>query len=197
MACTRADTGSSGRGPGSRARAGRPFLGPLMALVLVSCLVAPRPARAQLDRIGAGAGGAAAGAIVGVYTTTAIYVTKARFGSYIYSLGDLIQLRVETLPIVAAPVAGAVLGASSPADLGRAALWGGLGFAAGAGLGYLGGHVIGDSDEARWAGGIIGSAIGVWAGALFGALRDGDEQLQEPMTLLRVMVPLGRSGGGS
>lgn len=197
MACTRADTGSSGRGPGSRARAGRPFLGPLMALVLVSCLVAPRPARAQLDRIGAGVGGAAAGVVVGAYTTTAIYVTKARFGSYIYSLSDFVELRWETFPIAATPIAGAVLGATSPSDLGRAAVWGGIGFAAGAGLGYLGGHVIAGSDEARWAGGIIGSAIGVWAGALFGTLRGGDEEVDEPMTLIRISLPLGGAGGGT
>jgi len=152
------------------------------------------PLAGQADRVATGAAGLAAGAVVGVWTTTAIYVAKARTGRYIFSPDDLIRLRWETLPIATAPIAGAVLGASSPSTLGQTVIWGGLGFLAGAGAGALLGHAVWGTSQARWAGGIIGSGVGLIAGIVFGALRSGGEE--EPLPAMGVSIPIPVPGGG-
>lgn len=168
---------------------------PAVALFVVPLLVAAiglgRPARAsaQTDRIATGVAGLAAGTLVGVWLTVSIYVTEARTGSYIYSMNDLVRLRLETLPLAAGPLAGIVLGASSPSALGRSALWGGIGFAAGAGVGALAGQLLSGTSEARWAGAIIGSGVGMLTGVVVGALRDGGPD--EPIPVVTVSVPLG------
>ncbi len=167
------------------------------AAVFAAALPAPEPCEGQWGRVAATVGGAAGGAVAGVYLTTAVYVTKARTGSFLYSMHDLVGPRWETFPIVAAPVAGAVLGATSPERLGGAAVWGLAGFAAGAGLGYALGSWLGDSPEEKWAGGIIGSGAGLLAGMVFGAIRAGDTSEGEERVLLRFSVPWpGGAAGG-
>lgn len=167
----------------------RLFRGLLLAAGLA---VVPAPATAQASHVVGGVGGAVLGAFTGIYTTTAIYVTKARLGSYIYSLSDLHRLRIETLPIVLAPVGGLALGAADPDRIARAALRGGIGLVVGGGLGYLAGSILGDSDEARWSGLVIGSGAGLLAGTLIGAL-DGGGARDGPLVQLR--VPIGPGGG--
>ena len=143
-------------------------------LVVAALLVAlPGPVASQADRVASAIGGVAVGAVAGVYVTTGIYVMKARFDSYIFSLHDLVRVRLETLPLVLMPVGLGTLGAVEPGRLWNGALWGLIGFVGGAGLGAGLGHALGDSSEATWAGGIIGSAFGTLIGLTAGALMHG------------------------
>lgn len=167
-------------------------IGRVPILAVVCWLCGAHPIRAQADRVGAGAAGLAAGAVAGVWTTTAIYVAKARTGSYLFSANDIVRLRWETIPVATFPVAGAIVGATSPSTLGDIAVWGGLGFLAGAGAGLLTGHLVRGTSEARWAGGIIGSGVGLLTGIVLGALRSDDES--EPLPSMGVSIPL-RIGG--
>lgn len=135
--------------------------------------------------------GAAGGLVVGGYTTVAIYVTKARFGRYLFSPDELVALRPEILPVVVLPVAGAVLGAESTTALGRSAGWGAIGFAAGGVVGGLTGRLVSDTDEAPWAGAIIGSSAGLLAGAILGAIDGLDDSGGGAPVALSWSVPVG------
>lgn len=151
---------------------------------------AARPAGAQTIPAVVGVAG---GFVAGTYTMAAIYVTKARFGHYLFSLHDALAITPEILPVVAGPVAGGWLGAESKVALGRAAGWGAVGFFGGAALGVTAGHLIWRSDEGRWAGAIIGSAAGMLAGVVLGA-RDGfadDAGPAAPTPLFSISIPLG------
>lgn len=156
------------------------------AILAATLLVgAPAAGAAQVEHVAGGVGGAAVGAVVGVYTTTAIYVTKARLGSFLYSMNDLLRVSWETLPVLAGPVAGGVLGGAQPGRLGRTALWGAGGFALGAGLGFALGSLLGDTTEETWAGGIIGSAAGLLAGSIAGAL-GGSHEAERPILVFEL-----------
>lgn len=169
-------------------RRGRLAWLPILAVLLWLCRA--YPLAAQADRVATGAAGLAAGTVAGVWTTVSLYVAKARTGSYIFSADDLIRLRPETLPIATFPIAGAVVGATSPSTLADVAIWGGLGFAAGAGLGLLTGHLVRGTSEARWAGGIIGSGVGMLAGVVFGALRSDGGEAPAQMAI-SIPLPIG------
>jgi hypothetical protein len=146
----------------------------LAALILIPLVILARPGSARAQA-GPAVLGAAGGFAAGVYTTVAIYVTKARFGRYLFSVDELISIQPEILPAVALPVAGAWLGAESGTALWRAAGWGSLGLLAGAGAGALTGAVVSDSDEAPWAGAIIGGGLGLLGGMALGALDGLDD----------------------
>jgi hypothetical protein len=148
----------------------------------------------QVDRAASGVAGAVYGALAGVYITTGIYVTKARYGSYIFSLRDLLRVRPETVPVVVSPLALSILGATEPERLGRAALYGGVAFVTGAVVGFGIGHLLGDHEETRWAGGIIGSAVGLLAGTLVGALQDPHGP-EDPGSAITLAIPIGIGGG--
>jgi len=177
------------RAPGSAARASW-----LATVAMLCCLCGDRPIAAQVDRVGAGAVGLAAGAVAGVWTTTSIYVAKARTGAYLFSPNDILRVRWETIPVGAFPIAGAIVGASSPYTLGQIAIWGGLGLLAGAGAGLLTAQLVRGTSEARWAGGIIGSGVGLLVGIVIGALRSGGDDETAPS--VSVVIPI-RIGGDS
>jgi hypothetical protein len=151
-----------------------PFRATLLAGVVWagSSLALPTPARAQ---VGPALLGAAGGVLVGGYTTLAIHVTKARFGRYFFSPDEVLEFGPATIPLFVAPVAGAWLGAESSTALARSAGWGALGFVGGAAVGGLTGRLVSDSDEAPWAGAIIGGGVGLLAGAVLGAMDGLDE----------------------
>lgn len=152
-------------------------------------LSAPTPARGQVGPALLGAGG---GVLVGGYTTLAIYVTKARFGRYFFSPDELLEFSPATLPLFVAPVAGAWLGAESSTALARSAGWGALGLLGGAAVGGLTGRLVSDSDEAPWAGAIIGGGVGLLTGAILGALDGLDEDDGEgTVELVSFSIPLG------
>ena len=162
-----------------------------IGMAVVAAALWTAPASAQVERIGTTIGGATFGAAAGLYTTTAIFVGKARAGSYLYAMGEVARLRWETVPMVAGPIVGGVMGATSPERLGHSVLLGGAGFLAGGGLGWIAGTLFGDAEEHKWAGAILGSAAGLLAGSIVGALRAGDDE--EPAALT-IAVPL-RIGG--
>jgi len=150
----------------------------------------PGPSAGQAGPVTAGT---AAGFVVGTYTMTAIYVAKARFGSYLYALDDALTLRPEILPIFVLPIAGGWLGAESTRALKRSGLWGGVGFAGGAALGALVGELVWKDDEGVWAGAIVGSAAGLLTGIVLGA-RDGlGDPSSSPVPILSLSIPLGGS----
>lgn len=161
----------------------------LTPLLLVAALCgSPREARAQ---VASASVGTVAGFVVGTYTMTAIYVAKARFGSYLFSLEEALSARFEILPVFAGPIAGGWLGARSSTALERAALHGGVGFVGGAAAGLLAGQLIWSDSDGRWAGAIIGSATGLLIGATLGALDGLDDPAAEPVPILEIRIPFG------
>jgi hypothetical protein len=171
-------------------------LGALALLTALAFATSPRPLQAQ-STVAKSAGGAAAGLVAGTYGMLAIYVTKARFGHYLFSAEDALAPRPELLPVVAGPITGAWLGQRSGTALGRSLGWGALGFAGGAAVGAGVGHLIWKDQEGRWAGAIIGSALGLLVGSVWGA-HDGLEDSSGPdapaVPALEFRIPL---GGGS
>ena len=147
----------------------------LLFLLVVAALgltARPAPVRGQ---VGSAAVGAVGGFAVGAYTTLTIYVIKARFGRYLFSPDDLVSLSPEFLPVIVGPVTWGWIGAESSTALGRSAGWGALGFVAGVAAGGLTGKLVSDSDEAPWAGAIIGGGVGLLTGAILGALDGFDD----------------------
>ena len=107
-----------------------------------------------------------AGAVAGFIVTLAIVVGKATIGYYIFAMEDLAAPRWELLPILLGGIAGFRLGRHRPRSVGWAVVCGFgallLGIAAGAIIGPL----IRDVPAARWAGGIVGGAVGLVAGSI-------------------------------
>lgn len=163
-------------------------LGPALALVGALLGLHPSPAGGQVGPVLLGAAG---GLVVGGYTTVGIYVTKARFGRFLFSPDELTSLQPEILPVIVTPVAGAWLGSESTTALGRSAGWGALGFVAGAAVGGLVGKLVSGTDEGPWAGAIIGSSAGLLAGAILGAVDGLDEGGGGAPVALSWSLPLG------
>ena len=139
---------------------------------IVASLFWPRPAEAQvLPPLIGGVAGVAAGG----WTTLGIFVARSRMGNMILDTGALQELRLELVPLVAFPVAGALIGASSTQQLRAVGAGVGIGAATGALVGIGIGALVSETPEARWAGGIIGSAAGLVIGAVIGGLAPVDE----------------------
>jgi hypothetical protein len=138
-------------------------------------MACPRPVDAQ-STVALGAAGLATGAFTGIYTTTAIYVAKARTGRFLFSVDEFLSLRPETLPLIIGPVAGTVVGLHSGRALGGAVTWGGWGFVLGAIVGGATGQLAWPGEEGRWAGAIMGSATGLLVGLTLGARARWDEE---------------------
>lgn len=148
-------------------------LGLLMALC-ISVTALPRDASAQLLPATLGFTG---GLIGGAYVTTGAYVFKSRAtGWVLHSPADLLSPRLEALPVVIGPVAGAILGYRDRRRLAAAMTWGGVGLVSGAFVGAGFGQLIWNDSEGRWAGGTIGSAAGLAIGVIVGALTHRDEE---------------------
>lgn len=167
--------------------------GRLTVPLVVAAILAARPGPTAAQAIPAVAG-AAGGLVAGLYTTTAIYVIEARFGHYLFSPDEVLTWNPRLLPLITGPVAGGWLGAKSGHALGRAALWGGVGFLGGGVLGLGAGHLIWENDEGRWAGAVIGSALGFVAGAVVGGvagLEDDDDGASGAAMTLALSIPVG------
>lgn len=161
----------------------------LVAALLAVSAMGMGPMRASAQGVGPSVAGAAAGLGVGVYTSMAVHVVRARMGSYLFAADEFFALRFESLPMLAGPVAGAVLGAEDSTALWRAMGWGGVGGLVGAGAGYGLGALLSDESESRWAGLVIGSATGLVVGSILGATRgDGDSA---PIEVFSLRIPIG------
>lgn len=166
----------------------------LTLFVTVAAVLTCRPTPAA-GQVGTAIVGATGGLAAGLYTTTAIYVTEARFGRYIFSVDDVLRVNLRLLPMVVEPALGGWLGAKSGRALGRAALWGGVSFFGGAAVGAGAGHLIWRTSEGRWAGAIIGSALGLIAGATVGGrsgLRDAENGEEAGRATFSISIPIGK-----
>lgn len=181
------------RGQGTGVRIRRLLLAGT-ALALLGQATAPRPARAQALPAALGFVG---GFVGGTYITAGVYVFKSRVtGWRLHGTEDVISVRPEMLPMVATPIAAAVLGYRSPSQLGAAAAWGGVGLLSGALIGAGFGQLIWGNTEGRWAGGTIGSAAGLAIGAVIGALTYASNEAGQggggaSAPLLRFTIPIG------
>lgn len=143
------------------------------ALLVVLC-IAPQRAHAQALSAGLGFAG---GLLGGAYVTTGTYVLKSRAtGWTLHSVSDIIAPRLEALPLVVMPIAGAVIGYQSKETLADVGTWGGVGLVGGAIVGVGFGQLIWGGSEGRWAGGTIGSAAGLAIGAVLGALASSTDE---------------------
>lgn len=169
------------------------------ALVLFAGVIAiaalPRPADAQgfvpssLGFIG--------GAVAGAHISIGAYILRSRLtGWNFHAVEDIARPRLETMPIILAPISGAVLGAASSERLGAAATWGGVGLVSGALIGATIGHQIWGDSPGRWAGGTIGSAAGLLLGSVLGASlmssdSDGEANAAARPRYLTFSIPVG------
>jgi hypothetical protein len=157
-----------------------------------SLLAAARPVHAQPLSIVAGT---VSGFAAGGWTTIAAFIARARMGSFVFDhTEDVTRLRIETLPVFLFPVAGAFLG-GSPARLRATGAGAGLGFVGGGVVGIVIGTVVSDTPEGKWAGGIIGSAAGMLLGAVIGATTakpgDGAQPGEPAGPTFSISIPLG------
>lgn len=140
-------------------------------LVTAGLFGTPRPSPAQAVPA---AYGLFAGTVGGVYVTTGIFVAKARTGAYIYSLEDALVPRWEIIPAAVMPIGSLVLGLADDQRLANSIKWAGAGFVTGAAVGLGLGTLFDERGEGQWAGAIIGSAAGLLAGSIYGALAHDD-----------------------
>lgn len=148
-------------------------------MVAVGLLSHPKETVAQtLPAVVGGVGGLVAGS----YVTTGLYVLKSRAtGWMMHSPTDLVEPRLEGIPLIVGPVAGALIGYRDSDRLARAGLWGVAGMAAGATVGAATGHWVWGDSGGRWSGGVIGSAAGLLAGVVYGALVDEEPTSDPPV----------------
>ncbi len=170
-----------------------PFSRMWPVLFMVAALLVAPGKRTHAQVLPAAAG-TAGGFVAGTIVTLGIVVFKARLGHYLYGLDDLVSIRPEIFPILIGPVAGGVMGATSPATLRRAGTGALIGLAGGAAIGAGVGQIIGTTSEGTWAGGIIGGAAGMLAGSIVYALRGSgnDSGTSVPLASMSIKVPWGR-----
>jgi hypothetical protein len=147
-----------------------------VACLAVAVLVSARPERSDAQAVPA-AYGLITGTISGAYITTGIFVTKARLGSFLYSSDEAFALRWENAPVVLMPIGSLLVGLDDGQRLARSIQWGSAGFALGAvaGFGVSALIIRADGREDEWASTVIGSAAGLLAGSLYGALSYEDD----------------------
>jgi hypothetical protein len=163
----------------------------LVASFIVASVFLARPLEAQvLPPVLGGVGGLAAGG----WTTLGIFVARSRMGNLIMDTGNLQELRLELVPLLTFPIAGALIGASSSQRLKAVGAGVGIGGAVGALAGVGIGMMVSGTSEGRWAGGIIGSAAGLVIGAVIGGLapvhEPGSPATEEDGASLSVRIPL-------
>lgn len=108
----------------------------------------------------------AVGAFMGFLVTLAIVVARARLGSFVYDIAELVGLRWETAPILIGAGLCAWLGFRDPRAVARAALYGGAGLLTGTGLGAAAGALLSETPEGMWSGTIIGGVAGMTLAAV-------------------------------
>lgn len=156
-------------------------------LVAIGLFGSPRSSPAQAVPA---AYGLFTGTVAGVYVTTGIFVAKARTGAYLYSMEDALTPRWELIPIATMPIGGLVLGFADDQRLASSIKWAGAGFVAGAAVGLGASTLLHKTGEGQWAGAVIGSAAGVLAGSIYGALSheggDGGGGAEVPVLSFRI-----------
>jgi hypothetical protein len=126
----------------------------------------PAGAAAQSWETGAGA---AAGATGGAVVSLGILTARAQLGHYMEAPK---LLAWEWLPILSGAALGATMGARQPQRLADSVTAGAIGLAGGAGFGALVGHLWTGSGRGRWAGAVVGGAIGLSVASVWAASSD-------------------------
>ena len=147
----------------------------LILVVLGTLPHGPRAAEAQSFSI---VGGALAGAGAGVWLSIAYITAQARAGDFVDS--DDEGAGMAAVPLFSGLTAGLALGTLSDNRMAETLAWGAVGWASGIGVGALVGDWVWDDPQRRWAGGVIGGAVGMVLGGVTAfVLSDrGDETLQ-------------------
>lgn len=110
------------------------------------------------------------GLVMGFIVTLAIVVAKARYGTYIFALEDLVAFRWDILPIFIGAAAGFRLAYRRPHAVAWATVAGFGAMVLGIVLGFFLGRVIWGDGAGPWAGGVIFGALGLVGGSV-GSLR--------------------------
>lgn len=137
-----------------------------LVLTLGFCLIAGCFSPARSQNLLAGAAGGVAGMAAGGYLALSLTVAEARTGRYLTSMEEFLGWR--SAPVLIGGATGAAVGLFDPDRLGRSALYGSIGTAAGLGAGLVIGPLIWPGREGRWAGGAIGAGIGMVIGSNYG-----------------------------
>jgi len=112
--------------------------------------------------------GGVLGAATGSWMSIAYITAKARAGDPLNSSEE--GIRVVSVPLLAGFTTGMAVGIFAEENLGSTMLWGSVGWVTGIGVGsLLGGHIW-DDPSARWAGGVLGGAVGLLIGGTAGYL---------------------------
>ncbi len=158
---------------------------------LIAATVLPAPVVAQ-NRILPAAVGALAGMGAGGYVAVGVVTLRARRGRYLFAFKDAFGW--DSAAIFAGGGTGIVLGAWDPRRLRNTILsTTGLGVV-GTGVGALVGHQIWPPPEGKWAGAVVGGAVGVLTGAVVGVLLPADFSGGETKSGLPflVRIPVGQ-----
>lgn len=161
----------------------------LLSLWVVAPMASPDPIHAQDEKPVIGA---AAGVAGGVVITLGVIVARARWQQiYLEAPDDLVHW--QSAPMLIAPAVGVLFGLAGDDAL-KGSLVGsvtgmGVGAGVGAGLGWL----LSDEQEWPWAGGVIGAALGMSVGGIYGGLtrwrNDHDPDIEYP-DLLRFSLSI-------
>ena len=145
----------------------------LLASLVLLCTVelpTPVPAASQDWSV---IGGAVLGAATGSWMTVAYITARARAGDPLDSSEEAIT--AAAAPMLAGFATGLAIGARAEDRLGGTVLWGSVGWATGIGIGALLGEHIWDDPAARWAGGVLGGAVGILIGGTVGYVTSGTD----------------------
>ena len=148
----------------------------VLAVFAVGSLGAQRPAATQgLPTVA----GAVAGAGTGVWLSVAYITAQAPMGDYLDS--DEEAVAMAAAPLFTGLAAGLALGVFAEDRMGETLLWGTVGWASGIGVGALIGDRVWDDAQRRWAGGVIGGAVGLIVGGVAGLISSGGgEEIRQP-----------------
>ena len=143
-----------------------------LVILFVGWLHAPKAAEAQsLSTVG----GALAGAGAGVWLGVAYITAQARGGDYLDSGDEAAEM--AAVPLFGGLAAGMALGTFADDRMAETLTWSAVGWASGVGIGAIIGDRVWDDPQRRWAGGVIGGAVGLVFGGVTGLiLSDGDTE---------------------
>ena len=134
-------------------------------------------------------GGAAAGAGTGVWLSVAYITAQARRGDFLDS--DEEAFGMAAIPLFAGLTSGLALGVFAEERMDETLAWGAVGWASGLGVGALIGDQIWDDPQRRWAGAVIGGAVGLIVGGIAGFVSsDGDGEKSGSSDGLPLLVRL-------